>query len=387
MINLLLPSKNYLGQNCIEHLNEELAGSRFRRCLIITDSFLVKSPTYKRVLKVLSNNTIGYKTYDQTMPNPTVECVDKAYSLISANDCDFIISIGGGSAHDLAKAVGIKATSKGNLKDYAGVNRIPNNILPLICINTTSGTGSEVTRFTIITDTEEHKKMAIIDNKLIPWISINDTHSLMTMPKGLTGATGMDALTHAIEAYLSTDSNTLTDTYALKAIDSICNNLLTAYRDGSNTDARENMAKAQFMAGIAFSNASLGYVHAIAHQLGGLYNLPHGVCNAVLLPIVLEQLGNRLEGEEFGHIANAMGISAFQKKNKYTYPRVIRIILDMNKEMNIPLSLTELGVKKEDISKICTMALNDACRLTSPIQFSHEELVDMLGQGLKEKRI
>lgn len=387
MINLLLPSKNYLGQNCIEHLNEELAGSRFRRCLIITDSFLVKSPTYKRVLKVLSNNTIGYKTYDQTMPNPTVECVDRAYSLISANDCDFIISIGGGSAHDLAKAVGIKATSKGNLKDYAGVNRIPNEILPLICINTTSGTGSEVTRFTIITDTEEHKKMAIIDNKVIPWISINDTHSLMTMPKGLTGATGMDALTHAIEAYLSTDSNTLTDTYALKAIDLISNNLLTAYRDGSNTDAREKMAEAQFMAGIAFSNASLGYVHAIAHQLGGLYNLPHGVCNAVLLPIVLEQLGNRLEGEEFGHIANAMGISAFQKKNKYTYPRVIRIILDMNKEMNIPLSLTELGVKKEDISKICTMALNDACRLTSPIQFSHEELVDMLGQGLKEKRI
>lgn len=387
MINLLLPSKNYLGQNCIEHLNSELAGNRFRRCLIITDSFLVKTPTYKRVLKVLSNNTIGYKTYDQTMPNPTIESVDKAYSLIAANDCDLLISIGGGSAHDLAKAVGIKATSKGNLSDYAGVNKIPHEILPLICINTTSGTGSEVTRFTIITDTQEHKKMAIIDNKVIPWISINDTHSLMTMPRGLTGATGMDALTHAIEAYLSTDSNTLTDTYALKAIDLISNNLLTAYRDGSNTDAREKMAKAQFMAGVAFSNASLGYVHAIAHQLGGLYNLPHGVCNAVLLPIVLEQLGNRLEGEEFGDIANAMGISVFQRKNKYTCPRVIRGILDMNKKMNIPVSLTELGVKKEDISKICTMALNDACRLTSPIQFTHEELVDMLGQGLKEKRI
>lgn len=387
MINLLLPSKNYLGQNCIEHLNEELAGNRFRRCLIITDSFLVKTPTYKRVLKVLSNNTIGYKTYDQTMPNPTIECVDKAYSLISANDCDFLISIGGGSAHDLAKAVGIKATAKGDLRDYAGVNKISNEILPLICINTTSGTGSEVTRFTIITDTEEHKKMAIIDNKLIPWISINDTHSLITMPKGLTGATGMDAITHAIEAYLSTDSNTLTDTYALKAIDLISNNLLIAYRDGSNTAAREKMAKAQFMAGVAFSNASLGYVHAIAHQLGGLYNLPHGVCNAVLLPIVLEQLGNRLKGEEFGDIAKAMGISVFQRKNKYTCPRVIRRILDMNKELNIPVSLTELGVKKEDISKICTMALNDACRLTSPIQFTHEELVDMLGKGLKEKRI
>ncbi len=386
MLNLLLPSINYLGKNAIESIEKNIMDSGFKKALIITDSFMVNTDTYKRVIAILSKTYVQYKTFDQTIPNPSFLCVEKAYRLIEQDVCDFVISIGGGSAHDLAKAVGVKATSGGDLRQYAGVEQIPNQMLPLISINTTSGTGSEVTKFTIITDTKRHVKVAIIDSKVIPWISVNDTDSLISMPKSLTGATGMDALTHAIEAYLSTDHSDLTDAYAIKAMSLISKSLINAYSNGTDEEAREDMAKAQFMAGVAFSNASLGYVHAIAHQLGGLYNLPHGICNAVLLPFILNALGEKLEGNQFGEIGKALGLSVYQTKNRYTYRRITQHIESMNKQLNIPLSLDVLGVKSEDIEQIAEMALEDACRLTSPIQFSKEEIMNILHKGMKERR-
>lgn len=386
MISLLLPSKNYLGEGCIEHLYEDINGRDIRTCLIVTDSFLQGTTTFKRVATVLAGSGVGYKVFNETKPNPSMECVRKAHSLIASSRCDLIISIGGGSAHDLAKAVGIMQTNEQDLRKVVGVDKLDRDIPPLVCINTTSGTGSEVTRFTIITDKEKKQKMAIIDSKLIPWISINDTDSLMTMPKGLTAATGMDALTHCIEAYLSTDSTSMTNAYALEGIRLISRNIFKAYNNGSDKDARENMAKGQFMAGVAFSNASLGFVHGIAHQLGGIYNLPHGVCNAVLLPLVLEEIGMSLEGARLKDIANAMGIDSFHNSNRLIYPILVKRIREMNRYMIIPKSLAELGVLEEDIKQIASMALEDACSLTSPIKFTKKQITELLMRGLKELR-
>ncbi len=231
---------------------------------------------------------IKFKVFDQTRPDPSIELVEQACGYIEGAPCDFILTLGGGSAHDLGKGVALLSQTDQSIKAFVGVDKIGHKVLPIVAINTTSGTGSEVTRFAIISDVEEKVKLAIIDDALIPAVSVNDTQALLSMPPSLTGATGMDALTHAIEAYFSVDANALTNAYAVKAMELIGENLINAYMDGTNVLARENMAQAQFMAGVAFSNASLGYVHAIAHQLGGRYHLPHGLCNAVLLPIVID---------------------------------------------------------------------------------------------------
>lgn len=378
MSRLVLPSINYLGEKSIEKIEKDICNRHYTKCLIITDDFLYESETFRRVQKLLTNLRIAYKVYKETVPNPSINCVEKAYGLIAKDPCDFIISIGGGSAHDLAKAVSIIATNGGCIKQYVGVDKVVNEILPIIAINTTSGTGSEVTRFTIITDKEAHVKLALIDDKIVPWISINDTESLISMPKGLTAATGMDALTHAIEAYISTDHSHLTDPYALKAIQLIVETLERAYTDGSDSVARESMAEAQFLAGVAFSNASLGFVHAIAHQLGGLYNLPHGVCNALLLPHVLDAIAPEYAGQRIGEIGEAMGLSLFNKNNKYAYRRVVSIIVTMNKTLDIPLNLKELKVKREDFNSIAEKALEDPCHLTSPVQLTKEKIVALL---------
>ncbi len=194
--------------------------------------------------------------------------------------CDFVVSLGGGSPHDCAKGIALCATNGGHIRDYEGVDRSAKPQLPLVAINTTAGTASEMTRFCIITDESRHVKMAIVDRNVTPLMSVNDPALMVAMPKGLTAATGMDALTHAIEAYVSTAATPITDACAIKAIELISANLRLAVRDGADLKARENMAYAQFLAGMAFNNASLGYVHAMAHQLGGFYDLPHGVCNA-----------------------------------------------------------------------------------------------------------
>lgn len=381
MDKFIMPSVNLFGDQAIEGISKYLKEGNKKTCLIITDEFLSESEAYKRLLKVLMNHRIGVKTYKDTVANPTVECVGKAYNLIRKDKCDFIISLGGGSAHDLAKAVSIIATFGGCIKTYEGVDKVGSPILPLIAVNTTSGTGSEVTRFTIITDSKRHVKMAIIDDYVVPWISVNDTEALLTMPKGLTAATGMDALTHAIEAFLSTEANEMTNAYALEAIRLIHKNLNNAYVDGFSKKSREGMAKAQFMAGVAFSNASLGYVHAIAHQLGGIYNLPHGLCNAVLLPIVIREVGKNLEGEQLKEICKSFDKEVFATKNQYIYNTLIKLIEEMNKSMGIPLTLRSLGVKKEDLQIISENALVDPCRVTSPVQFTKEELVNILSKA------
>lgn len=231
-----------------------------------------------------------------------------------------------------------------------------------------------MTRFCIITDEARHIKMAIVDKHVTPLLSVNDSSLMMGMPKSLTAATGMDALTHAIEAYVSIAATPITDACALKAISMIAENLAIAVEEGSNAQAREAMAYAQFLAGMAFNNASLGYVHAMAHQLGGFYNLPHGVCNAVLLPHV-QVFNSQVAAGRLRDCAAAMGVNVTGMSEADGAKACIDAIRQLAQQVNIPAGLRDLNVKEEDISVLATNALKDACGLTNPIQATHDEIM------------
>lgn len=374
-MHLNLPTINIFGKQAIEQLIHEIDKKKWKSAFIITDKYMRESDAYQRILNVFSQAKIKFKVFDQTKADPSIELVEQAKCYIEDTECDFILTLGGGSAHDLGKGVALLRGTDKSIKTFVGVNKIKHQVIPIVSVNTTSGTGSEVTRFAIISDLQEKVKLAIIDDALIPSISINDTKTLISMPPSLTGATGMDALTHAIEAYLSIEANPLTDAYAIKAIELIADYLMEAYSDGTNAEAREYMAQAQFMAGVAFSNASLGYVHAIAHQLGGRYHLPHGLCNAVLLPIVIDALVKKNSTKRLSIIAKAL-------KAPMSGYGVINKIKMMNTKLNIPNSLSKIGVQKEDLNDIAIKALEDPCRVTSPVQFTQDELVKLLMKGL-----
>ena len=245
--------------------------------------------------------------------------------------------------------------------------------MPLVAINTTAGTASEMTRFCIITDEARHVKMAIVDRNVTPVLSVNDPALMVGMPKSLTAATGMDALTHAVEAYVSTAATPITDACALKAIELISGNLRQAVANGQDMPAREAMAYAQFLAGMAFNNASLGYVHAMAHQLGGFYDLPHGVCNAVLLPHV-QRFNARVSAARLRDVAAALGVEVRQMGPEQGAAAAIAAIEQLSRDIDIPPGLAVLGVKVEDVPILASNALKDACGLTNPRPASQAEI-------------
>ena len=328
----------------------------------------------KQVQELLAQSDVQSSVYHGTHPNPTTRNVREGLEILQRDACDCVISLGGGSPHDCAKGIALLATNGGDIKDYEGVDRSAKPQLPLISINTTAGTASEMTRFCIITDEARHIKMAIVDKNVTPLMSVNDPHLMAGMPKGLTAATGMDALTHAIEAYVSSAANPITDACALKAVTMIADSLRTAVNDGANMPARENMAYAQFLAGMAFNNASLGYVHAMAHQLGGFYNLPHGVCNAVLLPFV-QEYNARVASPRLKDVAAAMHIDVAGMTDEQGAKACIDAIRQLSRDVGIPTGLRDLNVKEEDFNTLATNALNDACALTNPIQGTHQDIV------------
>lgn len=276
-----------------------------------------------------------------------------------------IITLGGGSSHDCGKGIGIVSTNGGTIHDFEGVDKSTKAMPPFIAINTTAGTGSEMTRFCIITDTSRKVKMAIVDWRVTPAIAINDPLLMMGMPPALTAATGMDALTHSVEAYVSTIATPVTDACAIKSIELIADNLRPAVANGQDIVARDNMAYAEYLAGMAFNNASLGHVHAMAHQLGGYYDLPHGVCNAILLPHVSEfNLIARLD--RFADIAVALGENIDGLSIRDAADLALEAIRQLSADVGIPANLTGLGVKKEDLKIMAENAQKDACGLTNP---------------------
>lgn len=334
-----------------------------------------------KLTDVLDTNNIQYAIYNETKPNPTVTNVDDGLELLKKEECDFVISFGGGSPHDCGKGIALLATNGGNIKDYEGVNMSPKPQLPLVAINTTAGTASEMTIFSIITDEERHIKMALVDKHLNPIMAVNDPLLMTAMPKSLTAATGMDALTHAVEAYVSTAATPITDACALMAMKLISNHLRDAVADGSNEEARDKMAYAEYLAGMAFNNAVLGYVHAMAHQLGGFYDLPHGVCNAVLLPYVQEYNAQVVPGK-LKEVAQAMGIDVSKMNDKQGAQAAISAIKELSKDIDIPQGLTSLGVKEDDIKVLSENALKDACGFTNPKQATLEEIMTIFKNAM-----
>ncbi|UTH74035.1 L-threonine dehydrogenase [Chromobacterium sp. IIBBL 290-4] len=362
-----IPSLNLMGAGCLQQAIDTMRGHGFRRALIVTDQGLVKAGLAAKVADMLGKADIEPVIFDGVHPNPSCANVNAGLALLKEKQCDVVVSLGGGSPHDCAKGIALVAVNGGKIQDYEGVDKSAKPQLPLVAINTTAGTASEMTRFCIITDESRHIKMAIVDKHTTPILSVNDPETMAGMPASLTAATGMDALTHAVEAYVSTIATPITDACALKAVELIAGFLRRAVKDGKDMEAREQMAYAQFLAGMAFNNASLGYVHAMAHQLGGFYDLPHGVCNAVLLPHV--QIFNAATaGERLGDVALALGETTGSAE------AAIAAIKRLAADVGIPAGLKELGVKEVDIPTLADNALKDACGLTNPRKASHEEI-------------
>ncbi|WP_273762514.1 L-threonine dehydrogenase [Aeromonas hydrophila] len=369
-----IPAINLMGAGCLQEAAADIKGYGHRKALIVTDKILNQIGVVAKVAGLLAEHGIESAVFDETKPNPTMTNVEAGLAMLKANGCDCVISLGGGSPHDCAKGIALVAANGGSIKDYEGVDRSAKPQLPLIAINTTAGTASEMTRFCIITDEARHVKMAIVDKHVTPLMSVNDPELMLAKPAGLTAATGMDALTHAIEAYVSTIATPVTDASAIMAIQLIAKHLRTAVNHGDDLHAREQMAYAQFLAGMAFNNASLGYVHAMAHQLGGFYDLPHGVCNAVLLPHV-QAYNAQVSAARLKDVARHMGVDVSAMNDEQGAAAAIAAIQQLARDVKIPAGLEQLGVKADDFKLLAENALKDACGFTNPKQASHAEIV------------
>ncbi|MQT43034.1 MULTISPECIES: L-threonine dehydrogenase [unclassified Pseudomonas] len=360
-----IPAVNIMGNGCLDEAMAAIRNYGFRKALIVTDAGLAKAGVATLIAEKLALQDVQSVIFDGAKPNPSIANVEAGLKVLKEHACDFVVSLGGGSPHDCAKGIALCATNGGHIRDYEGVDRSAKPQLPLVSINTTAGTASEMTRFCIITDEERHVKMAIVDRNVTPLLSVNDPELMVAMPKGLTAATGMDALTHAIEAYVSTAATPITDACAIKAMELISHNLRQSVRDGKDLVARENMAYAQFLAGMAFNNASLGFVHAMAHQLGGYYDLPHGVCNAVLLPHV-QTFNANVCAQRLTDVAHALGADVRGLSPEEGAQAAIAAIRTLAKDVEIPAGLRDLGAKLDDIPVLATNALKDACGFTNP---------------------
>lgn len=360
-----IPTVSLMGVGSSKETGEQAKALGATKLLIVTDAGLSKMGVADKIKAQLEAAGLQAAIFDGAEPNPTDRNVESGVKAYRDNQCDGIVSLGGGSAHDCAKGVGLVVANGGTIKDFEGLNKSTKPMPPFLAINTTAGTASEMTRFCIITNTETHVKMAIVDWRCTPNIAINDPVLMVGKPPALTAATGMDALTHAVEAYVSTIATPITDACALQAIKLVARYLRPAVANGQNLEARDKMAYAEYLAGMAFNNASLGYVHACAHQLGGFYNLPHGVCNAILLPAVSEF--NLIAcPERYADIAVALGEDVTGLSAMDAAAKAISAIRKLSKDVGIPSGLKELNVKEEDLKTMAENAQKDACMATNP---------------------
>jgi alcohol dehydrogenase len=377
-----MPGVSLMGAGSLAAAGARIQALGLRKALVVTDAGLMRAGAVKAVTDVLESQGIAFSIYDGCQPNPTVEQVASGAAQLASAGCDCVISFGGGSPHDCAKGIAIVA-SPGNPDDIRaceGVNRMTGPMLPLVAVNTTAGTGSEMTRFAIITDTDRHVKMAIIDERCTPTLAVNDPLLMLAQPAGLTAATGMDALTHAVEAYVSTAATPITDACALAAVRLIARYLRRAVAVPGDVEAREGMAYAEFLAGMAFNSAGLGYVHAMAHQLGGLLNLPHGVCNAVLLPAV-QEFNAVAVPDLFIDLAHALGVGVPGSDGPAAAEAALAAIRTLSADVAIPPNLAALGVKPEHFDLLATNAMKDACGATNPRAPTKEEVVALFKQA------
>ncbi|MGO4886455.1 iron-containing alcohol dehydrogenase [Anaerobacillus sp. MEB173] len=376
-----MPTVNLMGVGAVKEAGPRIRLLGCKKALIVTDIGLSKMGVAEEVASTIRESGVETIIFDGSEPNPTDLNVEAGLKVYKENHCNAIVSLGGGSSHDCAKGIGLVASNGGTIHDYEGLDQSKVPMPPLVAINTTAGTASEMTRFCIITDTSRKVKMAIVDKHTTPMISVNDPILTIKKPAGLTAATGMDALTHAVEAYVSTAATPITDACALQAIRLISKNLRTAVANGEDVEARNNMSYAQFLAGMAFNNASLGYVHAIAHQLGGFYNLPHGVCNAVLLPHV-ERFNLIAKSDRFVDIAVALGENVNGLSVREAAERALSAIETLASDVGIPGNLAALGVREEDIPVLAENAMKDACSFTNPRKATLDDVQGIIRAAL-----
>ena len=376
MNRFVLNETSYHGKGAIGAIPDEVKARGFKKVLVASDPDLIKFGVTKKVTDVLDGAGIEYSIFSDIKPNPTIENVQAGVEAFKAAGADCIVAIGGGSSMDTAKAVGIIITNPefADVRSLEGVAPTKNKCVPIIAVPTTAGTAAEVTINYVITDVQKNRKMVCVDVHDIPVVAVVDPDMMATMPKGLTAATGMDALTHAIEGYITKGAWELSDMFHLKAIEIIAASLRGAV---NNEDAgREGMALGQYVAGMGFSNVGLGIVHSMAHPLGALYDTPHGVANAIILPTVMEY-NAPATGEKYKHIAAAMGVKGTENMSAEEYrAAAINAVKQLSLDVGIPADLKDI-VKESDLQFLAESAYADACRPGNPRETSVEEILDL----------
>ena len=372
----VLNETSYHGKGAIQEIATEVKGRGFKKCFVCSDPDLIKFNVTKKVTDVLDANSIDYEIYSKIKANPTVENVKTGVETFKASGADCIIAIGGGSSMDTAKAIGIiiKNPEFADVVSLEGVAPTKNKCVPIIAVPTTAGTAAEVTINYVITDTEKNRKMVCVDVHDIPVVAVVDPDMMSSMPKGLTAATGMDALTHAIEGYITAGAWELSDMFHLKAIEIISRNLRGAVEN--TPEGREEMALGQYIAGMGFSNVGLGIVHSMAHPLGAVYDTPHGVANAIILPTVMEY-NAPATGEKYRNIAKAMGVTGVDDMSlEEARKAAVDAVKQLSHDVGIPENLKDI-VKPEDVDFLAQSAYDDACRPGNPRETSVEEIKEL----------
>ncbi len=369
----ILNETSYHGSGAIKDIATQTKTRNFKKAFVCSDPDLIKLNVTKKVLDVLDENSLDYEVFSDIKPNPTIENVQNGVKSYKASGADHIIAIGGGSSIDTAKAIGIIITNPefADVRSLEGVANTKNKCVPIFAVPTTAGTAAEVTINYVITDSLNKRKMVCVDPHDIPVVSFVDPDMMSTMPKSLTAATGMDALTHAIEGYVTKDAWALSDMFHLKAIELIAESLRGAVEN--TPEGRNGMALGQYMAGMGFSNVGLGIVHSMAHSLGALYDTPHGIANAVILPAVMEY-NAEATGDKYKHIAKAMGVKGVDAMSVEEYRKAaIDAVKKLSADIGITATLSDI-VKKEDIPFLAQSAYDDACRPGNPKETSVEDI-------------
>lgn len=370
----VLNETSYHGKGAIREIANEVRGRGFKKAFVCSDPDLLKFGVTKKVTDVLENAGIPYEIYSQIKPNPTIENVQTGVAAFRASGADCIVAIGGGSSMDTAKAIGIIIANPefADVRSLEGVAPTKNKCVPIIAVPTTAGTAAEVTINYVITDAEKNRKMVCVDVHDIPVVAVVDPDMMSSMPKGLTAATGMDALTHAIEGYITKGAWAMSDMFHLKAIEIIAGSLRGAV--ANTPEGREGMALGQYIAGMGFSNVGLGIVHSMAHPLGALYDTPHGVANAILLPTVMEY-NAEATGEKYRDIARAMGVEGVDKMTlDEARKAAVDAVRKLSEDVGIPKTLRGI-VKEEDLDFLAQSAMDDACRPGNPKDPTKEDIV------------
>ena len=370
----VLNETSYHGKGAIQEIATEVKGRGFKKAFVCSDPDLLKFGVTKKVTDVLENAGIPYEIYSQIKANPTIENVQTGVADFKKSGADCIVAIGGGASMDTAKAIGIIIANPefADVRSLEGVAPTKNKCVPIIAVPTTAGTAAEVTINYVITDAEKNRKMVCVDVHDIPVVAVVDPDMMSTMPKGLTAATGMDALTHAIEGYITKGAWAMSDMFHLKAIEIISKNLRGAV--ANTPEGREGMALGQYIAGMGFSNVGLGIVHSMAHPLGALYDTPHGVANAIILPTVMEY-NAEATGEKYRDIAKAMGVEGVDKMTlDEARKAAIDAVKQLSADVGIPKDLKGI-VKEEDLDFLAQSAMDDACRPGNPKDPTKEDII------------